>query len=94
MHSEISVSDNKTRIFRLRLILVIFWVVVLVKCVLAQWAIVTYDIPINGWLYVWTPTCVLGIVCTVIYSRYFGLCLFQCGVRSHRLRDTDPTERG
>lgn len=74
MNVETSPDKQKARNFRLWLILAIFWVIVLAKCILAQWAIIHYEIPINGWLFVWAPSCALGVFCTVIYCRYFGLC--------------------
>lgn len=45
------------------------WSLILAKCFLAQWAIDTYQMPINGLRYIWVLTLTMAIVATVLYLR-------------------------
>lgn len=43
------------------------WSLILAKCLLAQWAITQYSIPVGGAFYVWTLTLVMGTVASLYY---------------------------
>jgi hypothetical protein len=43
------------------------WSLILAKCLLAQWAIARYSIPVSGAFYVWTLTLVMGAVASLYY---------------------------
>lgn len=43
------------------------WSLILAKCLLAQWAIARYAIPVSGAFYVWTLTLVMGTVASLYY---------------------------
>ncbi|MGA0133244.1 MAG: hypothetical protein ACO3ND_02685 [Opitutales bacterium] len=45
------------------------WSLILAKCLLAQWAIATYAIPVSGLLYVWSLTLVMAALATALYLR-------------------------
>ncbi len=45
------------------------WSLILAKCFLAQWAIDTYLMPINGLRYIWVLTLTMALVATVLYLR-------------------------
>lgn len=51
-------------------LMLMFWGLIIAKCLLVQWAIFTYRAPINGWLFVWTPSIAFGILCSLAYLRY------------------------
>lgn len=43
-----------------------FWVLVLIKCLLAHWAVVHWKMPFDS-AWVWGPTVGAAIVCTVVF---------------------------
>ncbi len=43
------------------------WSLILAKCLLAQWAITQYSIPVSAAFYVWTLTLVMGTVASLYY---------------------------
>ena len=43
------------------------WSLILAKCLLAQWAIARYSIPVSGAFYIWTLTLVMGTVASLYY---------------------------
>jgi hypothetical protein len=43
------------------------WSLIIAKCVLAQWAILRFRIPVDGLFYVWTLTLVMAVVASVYY---------------------------
>lgn len=43
------------------------WSLILAKCLLAQWAIARYSIPVGGAFYIWTLTLVMGAVASLYY---------------------------
>ena len=43
------------------------WSLILAKCLLAQWAITPYSIPVSGAFYIWTLTLVMGTVASLYY---------------------------
>lgn len=45
------------------------WSVILAKCLLAQWAIDYYSIPISGLRYIWTLTLVMAVVASGLYLQ-------------------------
>ena len=45
------------------------WSVIFAKCLLAQWAINEYSIPISGLRYIWILTLSMAIVATALYIR-------------------------
>lgn len=61
--------ERSERVLPFRGLLFIFWGVLVSKCLFLQWAIFTYDVPIDGWLFVWTPSFLFGILCMVVYAR-------------------------
>lgn len=44
------------------------WTLILIKCILASWAMERWDVPIHDF-YVWGPSFILGAVCTFLYLR-------------------------
>ncbi len=61
--------ERTERVLPFRGLLFIFWGVLVSKCLFLQWAIFTYDVPIDGWLFVWTPSFLFGILCMAVYAR-------------------------
>lgn len=61
--------EQGERIEPFRGVLFIFWGVLVSKCLFLQWAIFTYDVPIDGWLFVWTPSFLFGVLCMLVYAR-------------------------
>lgn len=61
--------DVKSREPRSRLVekrLVWGWIAILVKCIIVDWAMRHYNVPINpGWVIY--PTLAMGAVCTLLY---------------------------
>lgn len=55
---------------RFRSLLWLLWILILLKCIVLQWAADAYDMPINTWLYVWTPSLVFALLCTVVYRQF------------------------
>jgi hypothetical protein len=45
------------------------WAVILSKCLLAQWAINEFSIPVSGLRYIWLLTLTMAIVATGLYLR-------------------------
>ena len=45
-----------------------FWVLLLVKCLLSTWAVGYWDMPVSSF-WVWLPSIVFGAVCTVLYLK-------------------------
>ena len=45
------------------------WSVILAKCLLAQWAIDQFSIPISGLRYIWLLTLSMAVVATALYLR-------------------------
>ncbi|MEY4307439.1 MAG: hypothetical protein RJA95_807 [Verrucomicrobiota bacterium] len=43
------------------------WSLIMAKCFLAQWAILTFAIPVSGPLYIWTLTLIMGVVASLYY---------------------------
>jgi hypothetical protein len=55
-----------------RTLLVFFWGLIIAKCLLLQWLIERYHAPINGPLFVWTPSCLMSGAITIYFaSRVF-----------------------
>ncbi|MEM8550285.1 MAG: hypothetical protein AAGF10_05790 [Verrucomicrobiota bacterium] len=67
-HVELTLEKGR-RVDSYRGLLFLFWGLILAKCCLMQWAIITYAMPINGFAFIWVPTLIFGLVCTVIYAR-------------------------
>jgi len=49
------------------------WSLILAKCLLAQWAIGRYAIPVSGAFYVWTLTLLMGTVASLYYLHAHGV---------------------
>ncbi len=49
-------------------VLVLFWGLMLSKCLFSTWAVGYWDMPVSSF-WVWLPSLVFGTVCTVLY-RY------------------------
>lgn len=47
-------------------VLGVFWSLILLKCVLAHWAIVRWDMPV-GSFWIWFPTLIFAALCTVVF---------------------------
>ncbi len=45
------------------------WALILAKCLLAQWAILTYSIPVSGLAYVWSLSLSMAALATGLYLR-------------------------
>jgi hypothetical protein len=45
------------------------WSLILAKCLLAQWAIATYSIPISGFAYVWSLSILMAAMASALYLR-------------------------
>lgn len=68
--AEIEVALAKSyRVAPFRLLLFIFWGLILAKCCIVEWAILNYNTPINGFVYVWIPSIVFGGICSLVYAR-------------------------
>jgi hypothetical protein len=52
-----------------RTLLLMFWGLILSKCLLAQWAIIQYRSPINGIVFVWIPSVLISGAITIYYAR-------------------------
>lgn len=61
--------EHGDRIRPFRGLLFIFWGILLAKCLFLQWAIFTYEVPIDGWLFVWTPSFLFRLLCMFVYAR-------------------------
>jgi len=68
--AQIEIALAKSyRVAPFKLLLFIFWGLIVAKCCIVEWAILTYSTPINGFLYVWIPSIVFGGVCSLVYAR-------------------------
>ena len=45
------------------------WSVILAKCLLAQWAIDNYAIPISGLRYIWSLTLIMAVIASALYLQ-------------------------
>ena len=45
-----------------------FWVLLLVKCLLSTWAVAHWDMPVSSF-WVWLPSMIFGAVCTSLYCN-------------------------
>jgi len=61
--------ERSARVSASRMLLLVFWGLILAKCTLLQWAILTYDVPVDGGLFIWMPTFIFGAVCSFIYGK-------------------------
>ncbi|MEO0795825.1 MAG: hypothetical protein AAFX93_11710 [Verrucomicrobiota bacterium] len=52
-----------------RMLLLVFWGLIFAKCCILQWAIFTYDIPVDGGLFIWAPSIIFGAVCSFVYGK-------------------------
>ncbi|GHB99601.1 hypothetical protein [Cerasicoccus arenae] len=52
-----------------RMLLLVFWGLILAKCSLLQWAILNYDVPVDGGLFIWLPSFLFGAVCSFVYGK-------------------------
>jgi len=52
-----------------RMLLLVFWGLILAKCVVLQWAIITYDVPVDGGLFIWVPSFIFGAICSLVYGK-------------------------
>ncbi len=52
-----------------RMLLLVFWGLIIAKCTLLQWAIITHNVPIDGGMFVWLPSFIFGAVCTFVYGK-------------------------
>lgn len=48
------------------LVLTVFWFLIGVKCLLAHWAIVHWEMPFAS-AYVWAPTVFAALLCTIVF---------------------------
>lgn len=61
--------ERSAQVSASRMLLLVFWGLILAKCCFLQWAILTYDVPVDGGLFVWTPSFIFGAVCSFIYGK-------------------------
>ncbi|MGE9297216.1 MAG: hypothetical protein ACQKBV_13115 [Puniceicoccales bacterium] len=61
--------ERSERVVASRMLLLVFWGLILAKCILLQWAILRYDVPVDGGLFIWTPSFIFGAVCTIVYGK-------------------------
>jgi len=47
-------------------VLIVFWILITVKCLLAHWAILYWKMPIAS-IYVWGPTVLAAFLCSVVF---------------------------
>lgn len=52
-----------------RMLLLVFWGLIIAKCTLLQWAILKHNVPIDGGLYIWLPSFIFGAVCSFVYGK-------------------------
>lgn len=66
--TSVRVTDvsKPLRIKGKHLLLAVFWVLVAVKCVLADWAIGYWEIPFRS-VFIWAPTVVAAVICTILF---------------------------
>lgn len=48
-----------------RMVLVVFWMLIVIKCALAHWAIVRWDMPVAAF-WIWFPTFLFAALCTIV----------------------------
>jgi len=61
--------ERSAQVASSRMLLLIFWGLILAKCVLLQWLILTYDVPVDGGLFVWAPSIIFGALCSLVYGK-------------------------
>jgi hypothetical protein len=61
--------ERSRRVPAFRAFLLLCWGLITAKCLLIQWAILTYHTPINGVLFVWAPSFLIFGVITLFYAR-------------------------
>jgi hypothetical protein len=61
--------DRARRVPAFRNFLLLCWGLITAKCLLVQWAILTYHPPINGILMVWVPSFLIFGLIAVYYAR-------------------------
>lgn len=54
---------------RIRQCLPIFWSLIAIKCVLAEYLVQRYDVPIAAY-WVWAPSLSMGVVATLLFGRF------------------------
>lgn len=59
-------TPEPVRIKWKHLVLTVFWFLVIVKCLLAHWAIVHWEMPVAS-IYVWAPTLFAAAICTIAF---------------------------
>ncbi|WP_309398076.1 hypothetical protein [Cerasicoccus maritimus] len=76
--------ERSSQVTASRMLLLVFWGLIIAKCTLLQWAIITHDLPINGGMFIWLPTFLFGAVCSFIYGKV-TLEEFHCTPMTSRL---------
>jgi hypothetical protein len=66
-HDPDALLDSYLRVMNFRNLCLVFWGLILAKCLLLQWAIIHYSIPVNGLLFVWTPSFIFAALCVAVY---------------------------
>lgn len=61
--------ERSSQVSASRMLLLVFWGLIMAKCTLLQWAILKYNVPIDGGLFIWAPTFLFGAVCSFIYGK-------------------------
>lgn len=63
---SVRVRRTRKQLSRRQRLLVWFWALMTVKCALAHWAIIAWNMPV-GPFWVWMPSIFAGITCTVAF---------------------------
>jgi hypothetical protein len=64
--------ERARRVPAFRALLLLCWGLIMAKCLLVQWTILTYHVPINGVVMVWVPSVSVCALITIYYaSRVF-----------------------
>jgi hypothetical protein len=68
--AELEIALERTRrVPAFRAFLLLCWGLITAKCLLVQWAILTYHTPVNGVLFVWVPSFLIFGLITIYYAR-------------------------
>lgn len=60
--------EHGSRADRFRGLVLLFWGLILAKCLYLEWAIRAYEAPVDS-LYLWVPTLAFGFLGTLIYAQ-------------------------
>jgi len=61
--------EQARRVPAFRALLLLCWSLIMAKCLLIQWTIITYHAPINGVAFVWVPSLSVSALISIYYAR-------------------------